>query len=100
MKRRKAIIAALILGAAGVSTHYAVQKYNEPKLSGLALANAEALAADEYEIGWPLTNWKEYRVQCTRTIGFDSVLTYTVTTTYWADVCGSGSGWCLAPAGC
>lgn len=66
----------------------------------LVLLNVEALADDEYVIGPIGTNWKEYRTQCTRVVGFDFVLKYEITTTYWTDVCGSGSGYCLSPAGC
>ena len=44
MKRRKIIVAALILSIVCLGTYFYTQKYNETKLSDLALANVEALA--------------------------------------------------------
>ncbi|MPM09782.1 hypothetical protein SDC9_56105 [bioreactor metagenome] len=69
-------------------------------MSDLFLNNVQALANDEYVIGDPGTNWKEYRILCSRTVGVDYIIVGTKTTEYWADVCGYGSGWCLSPAGC
>ena len=70
-------------------------------ISDLVLMNVEALAADsEYVIGPMGSNWKEYRIKCSRTTGFDYIFVVTTTTEYWADVCGNGSGWCFSPAGC
>lgn len=70
-------------------------------MSDLMLANVEALADDnEYVIGPTGRNWKEYRIECTRTTGFDYILVYTTTYTYWKDACGSGLGFCFSPAGC
>ena len=68
------------------------------------LANVEALAED-YEIGSPGTNWKEYEITCeiTSSSGWDFGIwgnkdekTYTAK----VKVCGYGSGSCLSPAGC
>lgn len=69
--------------------------------SNLTLANLEALAnGTEYVVGSWGTNWKTYRIQCTKTAGIDWGIVYTSTYTYWTDACGSGSGSCLYAAGC
>ncbi len=93
----KITFAAALVVVAGVTAYHAQDK---EILSDLALANVEALADDEYVIGPPMTNWKQYRIQCTRVVGFDYILKIEKTTTYWTDGCGSGSGNCLKPAGC
>lgn len=73
---------------------------NKRNISELQWDNIEALSEEEYVIGFFGTNWKKYRIQCTKTVGFDYIVTYTKTTTYWADVCGYGTGFCLSQAGC
>ena len=98
---KKNILKVTLVAAIAVFAGYNV--YSSQKavgMSDLALANVEALAGDDYVIGEMGTNWKEYRIECTRTIGFDYGLVITTTTTYWADVCGYGSGYCISPAGC
>lgn len=100
---RRKIFAVLVVAVGVAFAGYNMVKLqNEGKaLSDLVLANMEALASDtEYEIGSPGTNWKTYRIQCTKTVGVDYVVTITKTYTYWTDACGKGSGTCLSPAGC
>lgn len=99
---RKKLFAALVVAAGVAFAGYnMVQSQNEKNsLSDLLMANVEALAGDEYEIGPIGTNWKTYRVQCTRTTGIDYIIVITETYTYWTDACGKGTGICLSPAGC
>lgn len=78
--------------------------YSEDENIMLIKQNIEALtkgSEDEYSIGPAFTNWKEYHIQCQQTTGIDIFgFVSTTTTTYWADVCGKGSGSCWEIAGC
>ena len=74
------LMVAIVATFAGYNLY---QSQRMETMSDLMLANVEALADDsEYVIGTIGTNWKTYRVTCTKTVGFDYGLVYTKTTTY------------------
>lgn len=105
---RKKMFAIMIIAVVVVSAGYNI--YHTQKvvsLSDLALANVEALAGD-YEIGFPGTNWKAYKIDCTITktnhigisCGIEFGCSHEVSYTVTKDVCGKGSGYCFSSAGC
>lgn len=101
MFMKKKILCGICLLAIASAVFFTANKGAEKENDSLlSLMNLEALANDEYVIGPVGSNWRTYTTECTRTIGFDYILKIEITTTYWAEVCGSGSGWCLSPAGC
>lgn len=98
---KKIIKMTFVAAFAAIAGYGVYTNQNKNAMSDLALANIEALADNsEYVIGTIGTNWKTYRITCTKTVGFDYIFVNTTTTTYETDACGSGSGSCLAPAGC
>ena len=103
---KRILFSAAIAAALGAGSFAGFRALNpaERQLSDIELANVEALAED-YEIGSPGTNWKEYEITCeiTSSSGWDFGIwgnkdekTYTAK----VKVCGYGSGSCLSPAGC
>ena len=95
-----AFIALTAVGSLCMKSYF----HSEEEYSFLLMQNIEALTQgteEEYIIGPAFTNWKQYHIQCQETKGVDIMgVIYTTTTTYWADVCGKGSGNCWEPAGC
>lgn len=107
MKKKLIGIIAIVVIAAVARFNVYAPLNAEVKLSDLVLADVEA-QANNYEIGGWGTNWKDYMTSCTITetvkVGWNFMLQIeiTETRTYTAEksVCGYGSGWCLASAGC
>lgn len=98
---KKLIKKIVIIAIAVIAGFNVYSNQKQDVFANLALANLDALANNtEYSIGPIGTNWKTYRIECTRTVGLDYILVSTSTYTYWTDACGSGGGFCLDAAGC
>jgi hypothetical protein len=98
MKKRilYGISVIVIVAVAAVNVNLGKQKN---MLSSVALDNIEALA-DEYTIGFPVSTWKTYTIECTYTYGINYIVVLTTSFTTQTKVCGYGTGWCLPEAGC
>ena len=98
MKKKFLYGIAVLAIAAIAAMNIELSNTQNKDLSDIMLKNLEALA--DYEVGPPLTNWKQYTIDCTVTVGFSYGVVYTHTYTYTTTACGYGTGSCLSPAGC
>ena len=97
--KKKIIIVATVFVVALVAAYGVYNNQNKNALADLVLDNIDAFAEDdEYVIGPIFTNWKVYRIKCTRTEGFLGIVTDTYD--YWTDACGKGDGSCMYNTGC
>jgi len=95
-------IATLAIAAA-VALNVTLSNHKQNQASLLVLTSTDALADGEGggTIGPIGTNWKTQSFLCSQQVEVGIPPFVVVKTTYYYhDGCGSGSGWCLSPAGC